>query len=262
MLALGLMGVSGCAAVYPEIGSPTRPPPPHWQPAPEPPEDVLYIDFAGAVIPKQTRDGRDWSKAGSKGPDAFAKVIVDGRDILVTPVESGSLQPTWSGQRRANYRIARGAEVRIELWDAKAIKDRPICLKRLASIHDEVAPAPVELVCQESGARILVNIQPARALLGLGLYYELRDAGRVSVTRVIQESPAARAGLVPGTRILMLQGSSVQELDALDVKSRINANARTGIEMEVLLPNGSRKSLTLKEEAMYPLVNEDVKLTP
>lgn len=262
MLLLGLLGLLGCAAVYPEIGSPTRPAPPHWQPVPEPPEDVLYIDFAGAVIPKQTRDGRDWSKAGSKGPDAFAKVIVDGRDILVTPVESGSLKPTWPGQRRANYRIARGAEVRIELWDAKAIKDRPICLKRLASIHAEVAPAPVELVCQESGARILVNIRPARALLGLGLYYELRDAGRVSVTRVIQESPAARAGLVPGTRILMLQGSSVQELDALDVKSRINANARTGIEMEVLLPDGRRKSLTLKEEAMYPLVNEDVKLTP
>lgn len=262
LLFVGLLGSSACAAVYPEISSPTRPPPSSWSPEPEPPEDVLYVDFERAVIPKQTRDGRDWSKTGSKGPDAFAKVIVNGRDILVTPIESGSLHPTWPRQRRANYRIPRGAEVRIELWDAKAIQDRPICLKGLASIHDEVSPAPVELVCEESGARILVNIQPARAVLGLGLYYELQDAGRVRVTRVIQESPAGRAGLISGTQILLLQGRPVQELDALDVKSSINANARTGIDLEVLLPDGGRKSLTLKEEAMYPLVSEDVKLLP
>lgn len=250
----------GCGAVYPEVAAPVRPAPSHVPPEPPAPDDIVYVDFIGAHIPRTTRDGQAWGRAGVGGPDAFAKLIVDGRDILVTPITSGTLHPTWPEQRRANYRIPRGADVRVELWDDKAIKDRPICLKRLGNLQDEVAATPVELVCQESGARILMNVRPGRPLLGLGLYYELQGAGGVRVTRVIEESPASRAGITPGTRILQLQGRAVQEMDALDVKSAINAHARTGVAMEVLTPEGRRLSVTLKEGAMYPLLHEDLSL--
>lgn len=245
--------------MYPEVRAPVRTPPPAWTPEPPPPEEVIYLEFVEARIPQRTRDGRDW---GARGPDSFGKVIVDGRDILVTPVASGTFQPTWPDQRRANYRIAHGSDVRIELWDARTIKDRPICLKHLGSLHAEVGPAPVELVCEETGARILMNISPGRPLLGLGLYYELQGSGGVRVTRVVEESPASRAGIAGGTRILMVQGRSVQEMDALDIKSVINANSRTGVEMDVMFPDGRRHTVTLKEEAMYPLEHEPLSLEP
>lgn len=260
--AAALFVLTACSAVYPEVKSPVRSPAAGWTPDPAPPQDVIYLDFVGARIPRHTRDGRSWSSAGSKGPDAFAKVVVNGRDLLVTPVESGSLQPTWPGQRRANYRISAGSEVRVELWDAKTIQDRPICLKQLSDIHEIVSPDPVELVCEDTGARIVLNVLPGRPLLGLGLYYELMGEGRVRVTRVVEESPAARSGIVGGTEILLLQGRSVQEMDALDVKSVINAHSRTGVALELLFPDGKRRGVTLKEEAMYPLVTEDLALAP
>lgn len=253
---LPLASSLGCAAMYPEVSAPVRTPPENWTAEPPAPEDVVYVEFIGAHIPRTTRDGRAW---GSSGPDAFAKLIVDGRDILVTPIVT-SLEPTWPDQRRANYRIARDAEVRVELWDAKTIKNRPICLKQLGSIQDEVSLSPVELVCEESGARLLVHIRPGRPLLGLGMYYELQGAGGVRVTRVVEESPASRAGIVPDTCILTLQGRSVEQMDALDVKSAINAHSRTGLDMEIQTPDGRRHSVTLKEEAMYPLLHEDLAL--
>lgn len=260
LATLGLLCAVACGAVYPELSTPVRPASAQQEPEPAPPSDVIYVDFIRAHVPKQTRDGREWNRSGAKGPDSFAKFIVDGRDVLVTPITPNSLEPTWPNQQRANYRIPRGAEIRIELWDAKTIKDRPICLKRLSNIHDAVSPAPVEVVCEKTGTRILMNILPARPLLGLGLYYELQGAGQVAVTRVIEESPAGRAGVTRGTRILTLQGRSVAELDALEVKSLVNANARTGVEMDLLFPDGRRKSVTLKEEAMYPLLAEGLDL--
>lgn len=250
----------GCGAVYPEVSAPVRPAPGQGELEPPAPEDIVYVDFVRAHIPRTTRDGRAWGQTEGSGPNAFAKLIVDGRDILVTPITSGTLEPTWPEQRRANYRIGRGADVRVELWDEKTMKNRPICLKRLGSLQDEVAPTPVEFVCEESGARIVMNILPGRPLLGLGLYYELQGAGGVRVTRVVEESPASRAGITPGTRVLVLQGRSVQEMDALDVKSAINANSRTGVSMELLTPEGRRLSVTLKEAAMYPLLHEDLPL--
>jgi len=257
VMCWSLVVALGCGAMYPEVRAPVRPFPSAWTPEPPPPEEVVYLEFVEAYIPKRTRDGREW---GTRGPASFGKIVVDGREILVTPVNSGSFQPTWPEQRRANYRIRRGADVRIELWDARTIKNRPICLKQLGSLHDEVSPAPVEFVCEETGARVLVNIAPGRPLLGLGMYYELQGSGGVRVTRVVEESPASRAGIGAGTRILTLQGRSVQELDALDIKSLVNANSRTGLEMDLLFPDGKRQSVTLKEEAMYPLVHEPLSL--
>ena len=148
VMCWSLVVALGCGAMYPEVRAPVRPFPSAWTPEPPPPEEVVYLEFVEAYIPKRTRDGREW---GTRGPASFGKIVVDGREILVPPVNSGSFQPTWPEQRRANYRIRRGADVRIELWDARTIKNRPICLKQLGSLHDEVSPAPVEFVCEETG---------------------------------------------------------------------------------------------------------------
>src|SRR5258706_15147053 len=99
-----LLGLLGCGAVYPQLGTPVRTPPAGITLAPPPPEDLVFVKFAGAVIPSKTRDGRSWDSVGGSLPDAFAKLFVDGQVILETPVQSNTLTPTWPDQRKANYR--------------------------------------------------------------------------------------------------------------------------------------------------------------
>jgi PDZ domain/C2 domain len=253
-LALALWG---CGAVYPQLETPVRTPPAHAALTPPPPEDLLFLKFGGAVIPRRTRDGRSWDSVGGSLPDAFAKLYVDGKVILETPVQSNSLSPTWPDQRKANYHVRPGAPVRVELWDSNPINNHPICVSDMSDLTSEVSTeGPVKLSCS-SGAELSLIVQPAHGRLGVGLFYELRRE-EVVVTRVLRESPAARGGLVVGDQLLKIQGKAVQTMADGEAQSLINANASTGINLLVRKRDKSEVELTLKEGAIYPAVDEGV----
>jgi hypothetical protein len=219
----------------------------------------LFIRFAGAQIPNKTRDGRIWDATGNALPDAFAKLIVDKTDILVTPVQSDSLRPTWRDQPIANYEIRQGASVRVELWDSNPINNHPICVHNIDNIHEQaLADSNIEIDCS-SGARIEIIVDPAHARLGLGLYYELRTE-QVFVTRVLRESPASRAKLKRGDAILKIQGIDVAKMEDGQAQSLLNANATTGVLIRVKSADGSERELTLKEGPVYPYVDEGVRI--
>jgi len=256
-LLLG-MGLGACSAVYPELATRVRAAPAQVKLEPEPPEDVLYIYVARAVIPERTRDGRQWDAIGGDLPDPFAKVFVDDEELFRTPVQSNTLRPTWPDSKRANYRIAPRTPVRFELWDDNALTHSPICISHIEAIHRHAAHGFLDIQC-ESGASASLVVAPARAKFGLGLYYELR-AQDVYVTRVLQESPAARAGLGPGIQIASIQGEPLHGKDADSVRSLINANLRTGITMQIQRADGSTALVELKEGPIYPLSSEKIEL--
>jgi PDZ domain/C2 domain len=254
VVALGLLG---CGAVYPQLETPVRTPPGQVKLAPPPPDDLLFVKFGGAVIPSRTRDGRSWDSVGGSLPDAFAKLYVDGKVILETPVQSNSLTPTWPDQRKANYHVRGGAPVRVELWDSNPINNHPICVAELSDLQAEASSeGPIPVTCS-SGAELKLIVQPAHGRLGIGLFYELRRE-EVVVTRVLRESPAARGGLVRGDQLLKIQGKAVQTMADGEAQSLINANAATGISLLVRKLDKSEVELTLKEGAIYPAVDEGI----
>jgi hypothetical protein len=252
-----LFGSVACGVVYPEVQTPLRTPPPGFSLVPPPPEDVIYLRFAGAVIPGRTVDGRKWDSGGSEAPDPFAKVLVNGKEIIVTPVESDTLRPKWGEQVRANYRIKKGSAVKVEVWDKNAIKSHPICTEDLKNLHDEVTTEhPLEITC-ESGAMVYLVVEPAHGRIGLGLFYELHTEGAY-VTRVIEESPARRVGLATGDEIQRVQGQDVREMEQGKLQSLINANASLGVELTVKRGDEPPRQVKLKDGAIYPLVGEPV----
>jgi hypothetical protein len=256
-LLLVALGLLGCGAVYPQLETPVRSPPGQMALTPPPPDDLLFLKFAGAVIPTRTRDGRNWDSVGGSLPDAFAKLIVDGKVILETPVQSNSLRPTWPEQRKANYRVPSGASVRVELWDSNPINNHPICVADVSDLRGEAsAEGPLQIACN-SGAELMLTAEPAHGRLGIGLYYELRRE-EVFVTRVLRESPAARAGLARGDQLLKIQGKDVKSMAEGEAQSQLNANAATGVTLLVRKLDKSEVELKLKEGAIYPMVDEGV----
>ncbi|HEY6723751.1 MAG TPA: hypothetical protein VI197_06950, partial [Polyangiaceae bacterium] len=161
---------AGCGAVYPEVTTPVRSVPPGKQVEPEPPGNLLYIVFDKVTIPRQTRDGRKWDAVGGAAPDPFAKLLVNGKEIIKTPTESNTMHPTWPTQVRANYRIDAGDKVVVEVWDSNPIHNDPICVISVDSIHDKASDVASELLCN-SGARVQLRIETAHAKVGLGLSY-------------------------------------------------------------------------------------------
>lgn len=256
LLLAALFGL-GCGAVYPQLATPVRTPPAAVVLTPPPPDDLLFLRFAGAVIPTRTRDGRSWDSVGGSLPDAFAKLIIDDKVIIETAVQSNTLTPTWPDQRRANYRVSPSASVRVELWDSNPISNHPICVSAVHDLHvDAVSEEPKIINC-DSGAELKLIIDRAHGKLGIGLYYELRTE-EVVVTRVIHESPAARAGLAVGDQLLKIQGKLVKTMADGEAQSLINANAATGVSLLVKKPDKTQMEVSLKEGALYPLAEEGV----
>jgi hypothetical protein len=257
LLLVGAALQSACAAVYPELSTPVRLVPPHLTLVPAPPEDLLFIKFAGAIIPERTRDGRAWDAVGGSQPDAFAKLFIDDIEVIVTPVQSNTFKPTWPNQRKGNHYVPRGATVRAELWEANPINNKPICVSTVRDVHAETLTEGITRVDCTSGAEIHLVIDPAHGRLGLGFFYELRRED-VFVTRVLRQSPAGRAGLARGDQVLKIQGQDVKTMASGEVQSLINSNAVTGVTLLVRKLDRSEAELQLKEGAIYPAVDEGV----
>ena len=258
VLPLSIALLAACGAVYPEVSTPVRAAGARRL-EPPPPDDLVYLKFANAQIPTRTRDGRQWDSVGGSAPDPFAKLLIDDKEILLTPVQANTLTPTWPDQPVGNYRIPRNVPVRVELWDSNPINNHPICVETIGNILAEVSDEQnLELRC-DSGATIELVVQPAHAKFGLGLYYEL-GTDEIHVTRVVSESPAARAKLKRGDQLLRIQGREVKGMDGDTARSLINANVSTGVTFTIKHPDGSTGDVTLKDGPMYPAIDEEVKV--
>jgi hypothetical protein len=249
--------VAGCTAFYPEISTPLKPIPPGEELDPPPPKDILYIAVTGASIPKLTRDGRRWDDVGNGAPDALAVVFIGDEELLRTPVQSNTFNPTWPRAVRQNYKVPVGSSLRVELWEENPIVNHPICTKELKSPQEPESMGEIELSCLTGGS-IKLLIEPAKARFGLGLYYELR-ANSVAVTRTLPLSPAERAGLRRGDEILSIAGKPVKGLSEAQIRTAINVNSPRGVKLRVKTSSG-QKDVELKDGPIYSLKDPELDL--
>jgi hypothetical protein len=242
--------------VYPEISTPLRKPPPGFVLKPPPPKDLFFIRFDGAVIPKKTRDGRQWDSVGGEAPDPYAKMLVNGNELILTPVQSDTLTPTWPEQEPGNYRIRPTDEVRVELWDSNPLTNLPICTEKLRDLAGEAtADQPYTEIQCDNGGRVRLVIEPAHGRIGLGFNYELRTGGAV-VSEVIRESPAGRAGVRAGDELLIVQGALVRTMEEGRLQSLVNSNAALGLKITFGQENGKKQEITLRDGSIYPRFDE------
>lgn len=246
--------------MFPEVSTPLRSPPQGFRFEPPPPGDVYFIRFQKGVIPKKTRDGRRWDSVGGEAPDPIAKILVNGKELVLTPIQSDTLTPTWPDQEPANYRIRGTDKVVVELWDSNPLNNLPICSEAIidigaAALSDEPY---LEINC-DNGGRIELVVQPAHGKLGLGIQYELRTE-QAFLTRVLKESPGGRAKLLVGDEILSVQGTRVKTMEDGKLQSLINANAALGVKLSVRSGDDPVRDVTLKDGSVFPLHDEDVPL--
>jgi hypothetical protein len=244
----------GCSAVYPEVQTPVRSL--DRRQVQPPPKELFWIHFKGATVPEETRDGRKWGgDLAGHAPDPYAVLFVNGKQLLKTPSQSGTLAPTWPDGPAGNFRLKGTDRFRVELWDSNTLHDHPIGVKDIGVVTEEIEmTGEAEVEC-DTGARVRIAFEPAHGRIGLGFYYELR-VGEVFVTRVYEESPAGRAGIKPGAQIVTLDGKPVANLSVSEVRSTLNAPRLDGLPMTIQQPQGQRLDLSLKEAVIYPLFSE------
>jgi hypothetical protein len=241
---------AGCAAVYPELGTRTRSLPAGQPLDPPPPEDVHWMKFLSARVPAKTRDGRSWQSNGKAAP--YAKALKNGVELFKTSTESDTLTPTWPGGPRGNFRLAPTDRLRVELWDSNPINDKPIAARELGTAESIQAAEGKIVVDLDEGAELVLAYEPAHAVGGLGLWFELRTPG-CAITRLLEGSPAERAGLLAHDDVLKMGNRDVTTMTPDEIRSAFNAVPMDGLSITVKhQKDNSTTEVTIREGPIYP----------
>ncbi|MBK9265826.1 MAG: PDZ domain-containing protein [Polyangiaceae bacterium] len=248
--ALLVTTVVGCAAVYPELGMTIRPVKGEMALDPPPPEELRWIRFTGATIPPQMRDGRTWQQSLGRLPNPYAKLIINDVEIIRTKPQSATLTPTWNDSVRGNFKVSPADKFRVELWDGDLIGDKPIGVKDFRPTSDFVIGDQIRIDVG-GGAEVTLAFEPAHAMFGVGMWYELRS-DTCFVTRLLSGSPAERAGILPGDEVVSLNGRQVSTLSTNALRTMFNSINKDGLPIVIRHEDGRTVSITLKEGPIYP----------
>lgn len=248
-LLLASLPLPACTAVYPELSTRTRPMVAGQPLDPPPPADMYWMRFTSAVVPPRTRDGRNWQASGTEA-DPYAKLFINGAEVLKTKVESNTRAPTWADSPRGNFRLGPGDKLRVEVWNS-GIPDRPICVEDIGKPSEQhLLEKQIRVSC-DGGAEVTVALEPAHAVQGAGLTYELRSEA-CFISRLLDGSPAQRAGIEKGDEVIKIGARDVKTMSVDEVKSAFNAIPFAGLPLVVRHVNGTVLQLTLKEGPIYP----------
>jgi hypothetical protein len=258
-LLLSSLSLAGCGAVYPELGTSISAMPAGVPVEPPPPEGRYYVEVVRAEMPSRTRGGRDWVEAYGSPPDPYVKVFLEDVEVMRTVTVSDSMEPVFAGSKKGNLDVVLGSEMRFELWDAGTLHDHPVDVKKLR-IQAEMIDAADQTIELPAGGRIIVKIAPAKAVWGTGVWYQLHKSS-AKVTRVLDGSPAWRAGLRSGDRVLAIDGQSTEALGADEIRSRLNAVPAAGLKLDVQHADGATLQAVLKEGPIY-FRREDASFLP
>jgi len=241
--------LTACPAVYPELGTRTRPMTAGQTLDPAPPTELRWMKFVSGRVPDRTRDGRAWGPGGKASP--YAKLLVSGKELLRTNVQSSTLEPTWPDGPRGNFRLGPTDRLRIELWDSNPLNDKPIGAQDIGQPGEQQLMDKQIRVIFDDGGEVVLAFEAAHPVQGLGLWYELRTES-CYLTRLLEGSPAERANLKTGDEVLKIGPREVKSMSADEVKSSFNAVPLDGLALTVRHAAGPVSDVTLKEGPIYP----------
>jgi hypothetical protein len=253
LLLAPALALTACPAVYPELGTRTRPMTPGQPLDPGPPAELRWMKFVSARVPDRTRDGRPWGPDGKAAP--YAKLLISGKELFRTNVQSHTLEPTWPDGPRGNFKLGPVDRLRIELWDSNAVNDKPIGVRDVGQPGEQQLMDKQIRVMFDDGGEVVLAFEPAHPVQGLGLWYELRTDS-CFLTRLLEGSPAERASLKAGDEVVKVGTRDVKTMSADEVKSAFNAVPLDGLTLTVKHAAGSIGEVTLKEGPIYPTFSQ------
>jgi len=220
---------------------------------PPPPDGVYWLRLRSAKIPVRNTGGQLWDEIGAF-PDPYVRVSVGKKLLFESEAKADTLEPVWTAQGY-NYALSSSDRLLVELLDADALNDR---IMGRATVD---VPGPVELqagvmeVDTGNRGRVIIEVSPAHALIGLGFDYDVYDR-RATVTEVWKHSPAGRGGMEKGDRLVRIGDRDVDKSTAREIRSAINAISGKEVTIVVLHRSGTTADVRLAAGPSYPLADE------
>jgi hypothetical protein len=209
------------------------------------PPDLWQLTVVSADVPRQKRTGTSWDDDGGK-PDPYVLVRIRGVERWRSTSSDDTFEPSFS-QPPTNFAFAQDARVRFELWDDDGMGSDPIGMYEGRVFAESIVGSDTTIKL-DSGANLTLRLDKPAPKQGLGLAeYELRPSAAV-VLAVVPNSPAARAKLKPGDRIIAIDGKPLKQFEQQEAESAL---ALASQHQSTLLVARDKREHTVKLDNGY-----------
>jgi len=203
------------------------------------PDALWQLEIVSAVVPPRQRSGMTWDDGGGDA-DPYVRIYRADELVYESPTLDDTVEPEWNVTLPRNITVPADQEIRIELWDRDEIDSDPVGIWRGNGMPPNALPGAEARVYLEGGASVTLRVTRPRPHRGLGVpLYEVRDDALI-VLEVIDQSPAGRADLRPGDRIVAIGESRISDLS--------EAQAAGALSMAL----DRRQPLTVQREGAPP----------
>jgi len=207
------------------------------------PSGLWSIRLVEAQLPETKGGGIEWDSDGT-GPDPYLRLIIDGRLVWESPVQKDTLNPHWNVTLPRNIRVPASADFRLEMWDEDVASSDPAGTFSHTGLPENALPnAHARLMLDNLGS-VTITILSPKPWKGLGITYEQHSDALV-VLAVEELSPAARAGISVGDRVVAIGDSRVSTLTEARAASELSLAQDRGSSLVVADEKGHERPVTL-----------------
>jgi hypothetical protein len=240
-LALVLIWVGGwVGCAYPRYTTPIHMEPNARLSSKDQPAGMYTFRLLSAEVAPTKVSGLAWDDDGS-GPDPFVRLYIDGRLVWESDVMDNQTRPQWNVVLPRNVIIHGNSLFRLELWDRdSSITADPMGEIEHRGLPDNAVPDAQARLQLDSRSTVLIMVGPPHAHKGVGLSVEARSDA-LKVYEIEPYSPAARAGIRVGDRIVGIGSERVAHMGGNDAISELSLAAERSHKLSVTDSDGKNE---------------------
>lgn len=240
--------VAACA--YPRRETHTVPVPTTMVRADDIPRNLWVLQVLEAELPLRTPAGLPWDTDGS-GPDPFVRLYLNGQLLWKSAVQNDTHLPVWNATLPRNVVIEGDAQLRLEVWDWDGpVSADPMGAVQSTGLPGNAIPNARARLTLDNLANLTIRAAPPAPHQGVGLAVEIHQEALV-VLSVLPRSPAQRAGIKPGDRVVAVGGAPVARLSDVDAFTRLSLAADMGHSLTIASKNGQQREVILDRKPLW-----------
>jgi hypothetical protein len=210
----------------------------------EAPRDLWQLRLVSAEIPPKRAGSLAWDDDDS-GPDPFVRVYRKGVLVFEGKAARDTTEPKWNEVLPKNIWLPRGEELRFEVWDQDNLQSDPVGIWTNIGLPATALPDADARLSLTNDSSLVFRVERPLPHRGVGVsIYEARGDSMV-VLELIEHSPATRAGIKVGDRIVEIGGKSVEELGPSGSASALSMASQQKKQLVVEDSAGKRREVSL-----------------
>lgn len=246
-LLCGALAVAGC--VYPRRSTSLSPVRGRATTSIGAPSGVVSLTIVEATIAPR-RGSMDWDDGGGL-PDCFVRVYRNEAMVFETPTIADSMHPEFEATLPESLLVPANARIRLEVWDRDTLGSDPVGAWRGVGLPANAMSGGEARVLLEGGSYLTIRTGPPAAYRGIGIRsFEVRP-GELVVVEVEPYSPAGRAGIEPGDRIVAIGDQTVGALGASGAAGALSLAADRHQSLRILNGRGASRVVELDRGYTY-----------